>query len=223
MIFVDKTYRPNDQLPSEMALAEKMGVSRTTIREAIKSLVASGVVEIVRGVGTFVSVNPGVLPDPFGLKLESDKIEVLLDWYHVRLILESNAMELIVQNASDKEIKEIRDVVNVQNKLLDYNSLEYIENDQKFHILLALATHNRILEKIIPSLYQFSYYNSVYYDLIESSNKTLSNKLKNNVSQYHDIIVKFLEIRDGKGASLAMRYHLQGAIDDMNMYLLKNK
>ncbi len=223
MIFVDKIYGPNDQLPNEIVLAEKMGVSRTTIREAIKSLVASGVVEIIRGVGTFVSTNPGMLPDPFGLKLESDKIKVLMDWYRVRLTLESDAMELVVENASDEEIEEINKIVKLQNNLADKNTIEYIRADQKFHTLLALATHNKIMERIIPSLYQSIYYDSVYYDLIQSTNKSLSHKLKENVFESHEKIVKFLQIRDARGANLAMRYHIQSGINDMNRHFLDNK
>lgn len=223
MILIDKIYSPNEQLPNETTLAKQMGVSRTTIREAIKSLVASGVVKIVRGVGTFVSDSPGVLPDPFGLKLESDKMKVLLDWYHVRMILESEAMELVAQNASDDEIKAIRQVMVTQNQLADKHSIEYIRADQEFHTLLALATHNKIMERIIPSLYQSVYYDSVYYDLIASNHTTLSHKLKENIFESHERIVRFLELRDAKGASLAMRYHIQSGINDMNRYMFESE
>lgn len=223
MILIDKVYGPNEQLPNETILAEEMGVSRTTIREAMKSLVASGVVNIVRGVGTFVSESPGVFPDPFGLTLESDKVKVLLDWYHFRLILESDAMELVAKNASDDEISAIRKVMITQNELSDKSSVEYIRADQQFHTLLALATHNKIMEKIIPSLFQSIYYDSVYYDLLESNRTALSHRLKENVVESHEKIVKFLELRDSKGASLAMRYHIQSGINDMSRYLLDSE
>lgn len=218
MILVDKIYNPGEQLPNEITLAEQMAVSRTTIREAIKSLVASGVVEIVRGVGTFVSNNPGVLPDPFGLKLEPDKVKVLLDWYRVRLILESDAMELVVNNASDEEISDIKKIMTTKSQLADQSSLEYIRADQKFHTLLALATHNTIMERMIPSLYQ-----SIYYDLIKSNHISLSHSLKDGLFDSHEEIVKFLELRDAKGAILAMRYHIQSGINDLKTYILENE
>lgn len=222
MILIDKIYSPNQQLPNEQTLAKQMGVSRTTIREVIKSLVASGVVEIVRGVGTFVSEHPGISPDPFGLELESNKMKVLLDWYSFRLILETEAMELVVKNASDEEIDEIKWVMLTQNQI-SQNSIEYTRLDQKFHTLLALATHNTIMEKMIPSLYQSFYYDSVYYDLLESNYTTLSDNFKNDTFEAHQKIVKFLEIRDAKGANLAMRYHIQNKIDNMNYYIFKQK
>ncbi len=56
-----------DQLHTEIALSEQLGVSRTTIREAVKTLSAKGVVEIRRGVGTFVCQMPGVVSDSLGL------------------------------------------------------------------------------------------------------------------------------------------------------------
>jgi len=73
MIFLEKKYKPNDKLPNENKLAEEMGVSRTTIREAVKILVANGVLTIDRGRGTFVTAQPGAQNDPFGISYIEDK------------------------------------------------------------------------------------------------------------------------------------------------------
>lgn len=184
----------------------------------MKSLIANGIVEINRGVGTFVSETPGISHDPFGLELEDDKMKVLLDWYHVRLILETDAMDLVAKNAHDDEIAEIRETMIKQHQMKE-NSIEYIRKDQKFHQLLALATHNVIMERLIPSLYQSFYYDSLYHDLLNSKHTKLSNRFKINAFESHEKIVQFLEIRDGKGAGLAMRYHIQSGINDMNYYI----
>lgn len=73
MIFLEKKYNPNDKLPNENKLAEELGVSRTTIREAVKILVANGILTIERGRGTFVTANPGMHNDPFGISYLEDK------------------------------------------------------------------------------------------------------------------------------------------------------
>lgn len=66
MIFEQHRFDPGDRLPDERSLAIEMGVSRTSLREAIKILVAGGVLVIRRGIGTFVSETPGRVDDPFG-------------------------------------------------------------------------------------------------------------------------------------------------------------
>ena len=65
---IGKEYPVGSQIPSEGELSDQFDVSRTTIREAVKSLCARNVLEIRRGVGTFVKHEPGVADDPFGLR-----------------------------------------------------------------------------------------------------------------------------------------------------------
>ena len=107
LIFEEHRFQPGDRIPDERSLARELGVSRTSLREAIKTLVANGVLVIRRGVGTFVSETPGRQPDPFGFAYAEDKRKLLLDWYQVRLILESEAMEMVAKNATDQELEEL--------------------------------------------------------------------------------------------------------------------
>ena len=118
MIFDQHRFQPGDRLPDERSLAIEMGVSRTSLREAIKTLVASGVLVIRRGVGTFVSETPGKLEDPFGFAFAEDKKKLLEDWYQVRLIVESEAMELVAKNASDEELQGLEDLARRQSDLI---------------------------------------------------------------------------------------------------------
>lgn len=70
MIFYrKKKYRPMDKIPNEKMLAEELGVSRTTIREAVKMLVANDVLTIQRGRGTFVTANPDKRNDPLAFHI----------------------------------------------------------------------------------------------------------------------------------------------------------
>lgn len=61
---VNTKYFPGDKIPNESELAKEFGVSRTTIREAIKQLCSKNVLKIYRGKGTFVCENPGLQKDP---------------------------------------------------------------------------------------------------------------------------------------------------------------
>ncbi|MDF2903797.1 MAG: GntR protein [Bacillus sp. (in: firmicutes)] len=210
MILIEKKYKPNEKLPNERALAEQMGVSRPCVREAIKFLVASGVLTIRRGVGTFVSDNPEVHPDPFGFNQIENQKKLLSDWYNVRMILEGEAMKMVVENASDEEIEEIRRFAEEEKQMIIEDNKAFVAADQKFHKALAYATHNDIMIKILPSLHEW-----MYFGIISNNYEYLAPDLKVNAFENHDKILKFIMMRDGEGAKLAMRYHMLQGLKDL--------
>ncbi|KAF5052872.1 putative L-lactate dehydrogenase operon regulatory protein [anaerobic digester metagenome] len=210
MILIEKKYKPNEKLPNERSLAEQMGVSRPCVREAIKFLVASGVLTIRRGVGTFVSDNPEVHPDPFGFNQIENQKKLLSDWYNVRMILEGEAMKMVVENASDEEIEEIRRFAEEEKQMIIEDNKAFVAADQKFHKALAYATHNDIMIKILPSLHEW-----MYFGIISNNYEYLAPDLKINAFENHDKILKFIMMRDGEGAKLAMRYHMQQGLKDL--------
>ena len=108
-MILDGEYAPGEKLANERELSERLGVSRTMLREATKQLAARGLLEVRRGVGTFVSDNPGVVSNPLGIRAEGGKSvpEILEDWYRVRMIVESEAMEMAAEKATDEEIAEV--------------------------------------------------------------------------------------------------------------------
>lgn len=218
MIFEEHRFSPGDRMPDERGLAKELGVSRTSLREAIKILVADGVLVIRRGVGTFVSQNPGRKEDPFGFTFEEDKKKLLADWYQVRLILESEAMELVAKNATDEDMRKISEIVNEENNLIDHpedsasdsRGYTFLEADQKFHSALAAATHSIVMNSVLPALHEW-----IYYGVAIGEYPRISKKMEQNARESHSIIVSFLMRRDGKGANLAMRYHMRRALDDI--------
>ena len=85
---IGRELKPGDKLPNEFELASKLGVGRSTVREAIKILVSRNVVEIRRGAGTFVSAHSGVSEDPLGLQFLDDCIRVATDLLQLRFLIE---------------------------------------------------------------------------------------------------------------------------------------
>ena len=219
MIFDQHRFQPGDRLPDERSLAIEMGVSRTSLREAIKTLVASGVLVIRRGVGTFVSETPGQLKDPFGFAFAEDKKKLLEDWYQVRLIVESEAMELVAKNASDEELQGLEDLARRQSDLIiaggqkkkggDF-SYSFMELDRDFHSALASATHSAVMGRVLPALHEW-----VYFGAAVGEYPRLSRQMEENARKSHLTIARFLKLRDGKGANLAMRYHMLQALEDV--------
>ena len=100
-----KELLPQDKLPSEQELMKELDVGRGTIREAIKILVSRNIVEIHRGVGTFVSTKTGVVDDPLGFSFIDDKEKLVKDSMNVRALLEPSISMWAAKNASDDDIE----------------------------------------------------------------------------------------------------------------------
>jgi DNA-binding FadR family transcriptional regulator len=210
-IMLDEKYLPGDRLPDERTMATEFGVSRTSIREAVKMLEARGLVVVKKSHGIFVDDFPGISEDPLGLHYLEDKHRLLHDWYSVRLALEPEIVRMVVENAKDKEIEELASLEQEEAAMIEKDDMSFLDVDKHFHMMLATATHNVVIRKLIPSLQQ-----SVYYGLAETMYEDLSDRYKKNALEKHKSIVTFLEKRDAGGAMLAMRLHLLQAIEDIN-------
>lgn len=213
MIFLEKRYGPNDKLPNENELGKELGVSRTTIREAVKTLVANGVLTIERGRGTFVTSNPGAQNDPFGIAYLEDKKNLVLNWFEVRLILEPASVRLVTERANNEEIREIIEYEQKTAKLILAGEA-YAEADQQFHAAIARATHNSVIELMLPAI------ESSVIDAINTAVYTGTHKLSaDNALTNHRLIAHFIEQRDADGAALAMYCHIKRGITDMGLKL----
>lgn len=197
MILNENQYEPNEKIPNERMLAEMLGVSRASIREAIKILVGNGVLTVRRGAGTFVASSPDIMSDPLRLATIEDQRNLQVKWYQVRLMIEPEAMKFVIQNITDEELETL--------KRLERECADKIENDENcaeedtaFHIFLAKATHNEILERLMAGVSE-----SVSSGIAVGKGYARENALKN-----HRLIVQYIENRDEIGAYNAMRLHL---------------
>jgi DNA-binding FadR family transcriptional regulator len=82
--------------------------------------------------------------------------------------------------------------------------------DREFHNALASATHNTVMARILPALFEW-----VYFGAAVGVYRRISIQLWKNAKDSHKSIMEFLKKRDGKGANLAMRYHLIQALEDV--------
>lgn len=209
MIFLEKKYKPNDKLPNEHKLAEELGVSRTTIREAVKTLVANGVLTIDRGRGTFVTAQPGAQNDPFGISYLEDKKKLVHNWFEMRLVLEPANVRMVVERASDEEIKEIIACEREASELILAGKV-FAAADQKFHAAIAKATHNSVIELMMPAI------EAAIGDAINTAVYVGASRLsKENALNNHRMIAQLIEQRDADGAALAMYYHIKRGIKDI--------
>ncbi len=190
-----------DKLPSQSELVEYFGVSRTSIREALKTLEALGTITVVNGVGMFVNDVGGsmVTARVAEIRTADDFLEIL----EVRRMLEAEILKRVVKKASDEEIEEIaRRLTKLVERDEEYRNDAHIsvarrmvltqEEDAAFHRAIHVACHNRFLADLTESL--STAFRTEWLKLLEMGH-THSDALP-----YHDALVSALKNRNVKAA-----------------------
>lgn len=201
LITVEKKYKPGDKLPNEKALAEELGVSRSTIRSAVRDLVGQGVLEIKIGRGTYVAEQSTIFSD-FGFgQLQHIQLK-LRDLYELRLMLEPQMAYYAAIRATDEEIRAILDLGNqIQQHKLEGS--DDSEGNRLFHIAISRAAHNEFgarLAEILNDALVTAFSGTDYQQRIE------------DFGIDHQLIMDYLENRDADGVKLAMNLHLKNSI-----------
>ncbi|MGL5616007.1 MAG: FadR/GntR family transcriptional regulator [Sarcina sp.] len=148
---IEEKFKVGDKLPNELELSKLMLVSRATIREAIKILVASNILEVRRGKGTFVSEQLGISKDPLGLVFENDKKKLIYDLFETRLMIEPELVGMVCKRATENDVEIITKLANEIESLI-INGKEHVEKDKEFHSAIARASKNSVVTKIIPMI-----------------------------------------------------------------------
>ena len=196
--------RPGDQIPTEVELSEQFGVARNTVREAIKILVAMGVLEIRRPVGTFVCegfAEPMISPLLYGIILSrGDSYDELLD---LREIMETGTMLTVIRNAGDEEILSLRqsldalrDACFAEAPAVD----EVFEKDNAFHEAIMAMSHNRMVERIADIV------RTMTHDMRHESVELMLTSGRNEEFYLaHEKLYRLLRDRDVDGVSREIR------------------
>ena len=143
--------RPGDRLPPELELAAQLGLSRNSLREAVKALSLINVLDVRRGDGTYVtSLDPGLLMDAMSFAVDFQHDRSVLQFLEVRRILEPAAMALAATMMNDADIAGL-------GKLLDELPAdpgveESVANDLEFHRRIARGSGNPVLASLIDSV-----------------------------------------------------------------------
>ncbi len=150
---INKELKPGDFLPTENELMQKLGVSKTSIREAIKMLQALGVVEMKRGQGTQIRTSPnGDMIDPliFQLILQEGRSP---DVVELRMMFEPAYMLLAMHKANQEDMDSIREAHAHFEKVV-LQGEQSVEDDLNFHLAILNATHNPFVIRIGETIYQ---------------------------------------------------------------------
>lgn len=206
MITIEKRFSVGDKLPNELDLSEELNVSRTTLREAIRILVALDILEIQRGRGTYVKENAFKKQQDLE-QLSNIKVNAK-DLYEMRLIFEPEAAYYAALRATDSEIKRIIEFGKKVEKEIS-NRQDRTDDEHSFHKAIAQATHNEFMNKLMPILYQ-AISKGVYLSL--QSDKAIEDTIND-----HRMIMEFLEQRNAEGAKNAMKIHIMHAMKELGL------
>jgi len=144
--------KPGDRLPPERELIREFGVSRPSLREALKSLVAQGFLEVKQGDRTFVkSITSEKLQDPLSLLLKADT-QKIFDLIEVRKAIEAWGAFHAAQRGSEEDIKQLEEIIEEMKEALDEGK-SWEKQDADFHLAMAQATHNTIQTHIMSTIY----------------------------------------------------------------------
>ena len=142
---------PGDRLPREADLAVRLGLSRSSLREAVRALSLVRILDVRQGDGTYVtSLEPSLLLDALSFVVDLHQDRSVLELLEARRVLEAEAAGLAAQRITEEQLNELRRVLAAMPAC---NSVEeFVENDIGFHRTIATASGNAVIAKLLDSL-----------------------------------------------------------------------
>ncbi|GLY74062.1 FadR/GntR family transcriptional regulator [Actinoallomurus iriomotensis] len=150
-MIVSGELRPGDRLPKEADLAAQLGLSRNSLREAVRALSLVRILDVRQGDGTYVtSLEPKALLDGLSFIVDLHHDATVLEFFEVRRILEPAATALAAQQISLETVDSLRDHLG---RVTGESSVEdLVENDLEFHRRIAEAAGNSVLYSLVDTL-----------------------------------------------------------------------
>jgi GntR family transcriptional repressor for pyruvate dehydrogenase complex len=191
--------KPGEKLPSERELASLLGISRASVREAIKALSFSGYLEVIQGKGTYVLEIATQYDEivNFFSEFSNYSLDYLME---ARIMLEGEFARLAAANASQKEIDVIERVFNEICNSKDTNT--FFVKDLQFHLTIAKATHNPIMNGLMKIIVEMLYKET--QKIIKISEDTRENTIETTRD-----LVQAIKQRDAEKAKELMSEHIR--------------
>ncbi len=198
--------KPGDRLPTEHELSEQLGVSRTVVREAVKVLVATGLVYTRRGSGLYVANKALSLATTMLDSLTPADPTQVISLYEFRLMLEPTAAGLAADRITPHELRELREVVALNRRSAETQQRQqWSESDAAFHRVIGEATHNPFLASTIATTTRAQRW---VYDI--AAGRTQSLLL--SYAEQHAAILEAIQEGELEVAAQAMQTHLEWAL-----------
>ena len=203
------TFKAGDKLPNEYELIENLGVSRNSLREAMKILEAMGIVEIRIGDGTYVcsEASPAMVdPAVYSILSSLSNNSELIDF---RQYIDESIVQTAITMITDEEIQALKENVAQTAKALEEMQFDRVQElDVAFHYMLIDSAKNLYYSKMMKELYKIF----IHYIFQTISNDRIENGHKSNIVEYHQAILNVVvernpaKVRDAVALSLNRHY-----------------
>lgn len=205
----DKRLKKGDKVESDRILAEKLGVGRSAIREALKVLDVLGMIDIRPGQGTFISNDEAdffIIPLSWSLFLNGGQIENIL---MVRNILEKKAAELTAEAGGEDCMEKLHGVSNrIHEAYLSQNFQDFLNCDMEFHLCIASGSGNSVIYSMIQTIGNLMKH-------ISGTGMADQQQLQ-EIYEEHRLIYGAILSRDAIAAGKFMEEHLQKSMKRYN-------
>ncbi|MGH9845008.1 MAG: FadR/GntR family transcriptional regulator [Blastocatellia bacterium] len=201
-LIVNGSLLVGERLPSERELIEQLGVSKTVVREAMRSLATRGLIEIRPGSGMYVvGVGAHLMAEPISLLMRKHRLTVK-QIHEVREALEIRIVALAAERAQKEDIEAMAESIR-QLEEPRLTPLRYAQLDVEFHTRLAAAAGNPLFSFLINSI------NDVMLEVRKRAfNLGKRNFVAHSIGE-HSKVLKCVEAGDVRGAQKAMAEHLE--------------
>ena len=198
----------NKLIPPENILCERLGVSRSILRESMKMLAAKGMVEIKQGYGTFVRVpKENVAEEALSIYMQTNKV-TLIQLMEVRIPLEKEIARLAALRRKEEHLEAMEETFKVMERY-GKDLKKCVKADTDFHQILVASTENPVFGIISRSIIQL---------LKHSRQVTISYYGVEKVIREHKAIKEAIRKRDAKSALLSMETHMKSALNDLKRF-----
>lgn len=212
---IDGTYAPGSALPPEHDLAASSDVSRLTVREALKRLQAQNIVQIRRGLGTYV--NPAAQWTDLQAILRyasttADSPDVALRLLEIRRMVETGAAELAALHATDEDLARMEEANIALRAAHEVGDLDAVTaSDIAFHDAIFRASANPFLPVILGPLSQLLY----------TMRRATSSfpQVQEHAIEHHQVVLAAIRTRNPEVARKAMQAHINQTYDDYEHFI----
>ena len=199
-LVVDGQLVPGQRLPPEAELAESLGMSRSTVREAVRALVTARVLDVRRGDGTYVtSLRPELLLAGIGAAADLLQNEFTLELMQVRRILEPAATAMAASRITDAALADLDGCLHRMSVASSHEEL--VEYDEQFHHIVATAAGNATLASMLTGVSSRTTRSRAWRGVIETA------ATERTMSEHAEILAA-LRARDPKLAEAAALMHV---------------
>ncbi len=195
---VSGQWKRDERIPSEFELMEQLQVSRGTLREAIKALSHAGMLEVLRGDGTYVRAAnefDGAAQQVYREHKDTDVLQL-------RFALDTQAARLAALRADAGEMAKLRELLDDRRRAWHAGDIQaWIDADWKFHVVVAEASGNRLLHEVYTSFNDIFHGTKMHQRLLDGFDGCLA--------AGHEELLGAIEARDEKTAAASVLANLE--------------